>query len=66
MYNTLSYNHVFVCPGVSAGDVDLSLSVLLLLSLAVLLALVVLLLNCVSCCKEQEINFKVKSIRSLI
>ncbi|KAA0705301.1 Serine/threonine-protein kinase LMTK2 [Triplophysa tibetana] len=44
--------------GVSAGDVDLSLSVLLLLSLAVLLALVVLLLNCVSCCKEQEINFK--------
>ncbi|KAI7803844.1 putative serine/threonine-protein kinase LMTK2 [Triplophysa rosa] len=43
---------------VSAGDADLSLSVLLLSSLAVLLALVVLLLNCVSCCKEQEINFK--------
>lgn len=50
----ISYEH----SGVSAGDVNLSLSVPLLLSLAVLMALVLLLLNCVSCCKEQEINFK--------
>lgn len=42
----------------AAGYVDVSLSIPLLLSLAVTLALVVLLLNCASCCKEQEINFK--------
>lgn len=42
----------------AAGYVDFSLTVPLLLSLAVLVALVVLLLNCASCCKEQEINFK--------
>lgn len=48
----VSYEH----SGASAGD--LSLSVSLLLSLAALLALVLVLLNCVSCCKEQEINFK--------
>ncbi|XP_051571568.1 serine/threonine-protein kinase LMTK2-like [Myxocyprinus asiaticus] len=42
----------------SAGDIDVSLTVSLLLSLAVLVALAVLLLNCASCCKEQEINFK--------
>ncbi|XP_026063248.1 serine/threonine-protein kinase LMTK2 isoform X1 [Carassius auratus] len=42
----------------AAGYVDFSLTVSLLLSLAVLVALVVLLLNCASCCKQQEINFK--------
>ncbi|XP_067314130.1 serine/threonine-protein kinase LMTK2 isoform X2 [Pseudorasbora parva] len=42
----------------AAGYVDFSLAIPLLLSLAVLVALVVLLLNCASCCKEQEINFK--------
>ncbi|XP_073689262.1 serine/threonine-protein kinase LMTK2 [Garra rufa] len=42
----------------AAGYVDFSLTIPLLLSLAVLVALVVLLLNCASCCKEQEINFK--------
>jgi len=29
-------------------------------SLTVLLALTVLLVNCVTCCKEREVNFKVK------
>lgn len=48
-----------VCSAEAAGYVDVSLSIPLLLSLAVTLALVVLLLNCASCCKEQEINFKV-------
>ncbi|KAL0198525.1 hypothetical protein M9458_007065, partial [Cirrhinus mrigala] len=42
----------------AAGYVDYSLTIPLLLSLVVLVALVVLLLNCASCCKEQEINFK--------
>ncbi|XP_059413577.1 serine/threonine-protein kinase LMTK2-like isoform X2 [Carassius carassius] len=42
----------------AAGFVDFSLTVPLLLSLAVSVALLVLLLNCASCCKEQEINFK--------
>ncbi|XP_016106632.1 serine/threonine-protein kinase LMTK2-like [Sinocyclocheilus grahami] len=42
----------------AAGYVDFSLIIPLLLSLAVSVALVVLLLNCASCCKEQEINFK--------
>ncbi|KTG35548.1 hypothetical protein cypCar_00020963, partial [Cyprinus carpio] len=42
----------------AAGFVDFSLTVPLLLSLAVSVALVVLLLNCASCCKKQEINFK--------
>ncbi|XP_066545957.1 serine/threonine-protein kinase LMTK2 isoform X2 [Amia ocellicauda] len=37
-----------------AGEVSLSLAV----SVSGLLVLVVLLVNCASCCKEQEINFK--------
>ncbi|XP_036446153.1 serine/threonine-protein kinase LMTK2 [Colossoma macropomum] len=44
--------------GESAGEVHFSLNLLLLLSLSVLVAIVVLLLNCVNCCKEREINFK--------
>uniref|UniRef100_A0A672S7K1 Serine/threonine-protein kinase LMTK2 n=1 Tax=Sinocyclocheilus grahami TaxID=75366 RepID=A0A672S7K1_SINGR len=47
-----------LCSAEAAGYVDFSLTISLLLSLAVLVALVVLLLNCASCCKEQEINFK--------
>lgn len=39
-------------------SVSLYLSVVV--SLTALVALVVLLVNCVTCCKEREINFKVR------
>ncbi|XP_066497620.1 serine/threonine-protein kinase LMTK2 isoform X2 [Hoplias malabaricus] len=44
--------------GESTSEVHLSQNLLLLLSLSVLVAIVVLLINCVNCCKEREINFK--------
>ncbi|XP_028824425.1 serine/threonine-protein kinase LMTK2 [Denticeps clupeoides] len=40
------------------ADLSLSLGMAVGISVGVFLALVVLLLNCVTCCKEQEINFK--------
>ncbi|KAM8844683.1 serine/threonine-protein kinase LMTK2 [Spinachia spinachia] len=52
----------FQRPRTSGGSPEDALPVSLSLSLAVsltaLLALVVLLVNCVTCCKEREINFK--------
>ncbi|KAI4903995.1 hypothetical protein NFI96_024222 [Prochilodus magdalenae] len=46
--------------GGSAGEVHFSLNLLLLLlSLSVLVTIVMLLLNCATCCKEREIDFKV-------
>ncbi|XP_011602186.2 serine/threonine-protein kinase LMTK2 [Takifugu rubripes] len=46
-------------PGGGTGDtLSLSLGVSLVVSLAALVAFVVLLVNCVTCCKEREINFK--------
>ncbi|XP_068434213.1 serine/threonine-protein kinase LMTK2 [Clinocottus analis] len=45
--------------GGSNGDtLPVSVSLSLVVSLTALLALVVLLVNCVTCCKEREINFK--------
>ncbi|KAM8825223.1 serine/threonine-protein kinase LMTK2 [Synchiropus picturatus] len=45
--------------GGGSGDVlSLSLFLSLAVSLTLLVALVVLLVNCVTCCKEREINFK--------
>ncbi|KAL6102844.1 lmtk2 [Pungitius sinensis] len=45
--------------GGSPGDaLPVSLSLSLAVSLTALLALAVLLVNCVNCCKEREINFK--------
>ena len=38
----------------------MSLYLSLVVSLTALVALVVLLVNCVTCCKEREINFKVR------
>ena len=39
---------------------SVSLHLSLVVSLTALVALVVLLVNCVTCCKEREINFKVR------
>lgn len=51
---------VFLVSGGGTGDtLSLSLGVSLVVSLAALVAFVVLLVNCVTCCKEREINFKV-------
>ncbi|XP_028267442.1 serine/threonine-protein kinase LMTK2 [Parambassis ranga] len=44
--------------GRTGDDISVSLYLTLVLSLTVLVALVVLLVNCVTCCKEREINFK--------
>lgn len=45
----------------STGDtLSVSLYLSLLVSLTALVAFVVLLVNCVTCCKEREINFKVR------
>lgn len=47
--------------GGGTGDpVSASLYLSLAVSLTALVALVVLLINCVTCCKEREINFKVR------
>lgn len=46
-------------PGGSTGDtLSVSLYLSLVVSLTALVSLVVLLVNCVTCCKEREINFK--------
>ncbi|XP_026853760.2 serine/threonine-protein kinase LMTK2 isoform X2 [Electrophorus electricus] len=45
-------------PGESADEVEFSLNLLLVVSLSMLVATVMLLLNCVTCCKQREINFK--------
>lgn len=42
----------------SPDSVSVSLCLSLVVSLTVLVALVVVLMNCVTCCKENEINFK--------
>ncbi|XP_062840899.1 serine/threonine-protein kinase LMTK2 isoform X2 [Trichomycterus rosablanca] len=44
--------------GGSAKEPDFPVTLLLVVSVSVLVAFVVLLLNCVTCCKEREINFK--------
>ncbi|XP_030645724.1 serine/threonine-protein kinase LMTK2 isoform X2 [Chanos chanos] len=44
--------------GESIAEGYVSLSLPLAVSLSALIAIVVLLLNCVTCCKEREINFK--------
>uniref|UniRef100_W5LNB7 non-specific serine/threonine protein kinase n=1 Tax=Astyanax mexicanus TaxID=7994 RepID=W5LNB7_ASTMX len=44
--------------GEAAGEVHVSLNLLVVLSLSVLVAIVVVLFNCATCCKEREINFK--------
>lgn len=49
--------------GGSTGDtLSVSLYLSLVVSLTALVALVVLLVNCVTCCKEREINFKVRAL----
>lgn len=45
----------------SAYEPPFSQSILLVVSVCALAATVVLLLNCATCCKEREINFKVSS-----
>lgn len=50
-----------VSAGDSADDPHFPLNLLLVVSVSVLVAMVVVLLNCVTCCKEREINFKVSS-----
>lgn len=56
---------VFLISGGSTGDtLSVSLYVSLVVSLTALVALVVLLVNCVTCCKEREINFKVRVLAS--
>uniref|UniRef100_A0A667YIC8 non-specific serine/threonine protein kinase n=1 Tax=Myripristis murdjan TaxID=586833 RepID=A0A667YIC8_9TELE len=50
---------LIVISGGSAGDtLPVSLYLSLAVSLTALVAFVVLLMNCVTCCKEREINFK--------
>ncbi|MCJ8739265.1 hypothetical protein PDJAM_G00045410 [Pangasius djambal] len=44
--------------GDSADEPHFPLNLLLVVSVSVLVASVVVLLNCVTCCKEREINFK--------
>ncbi|KAK9535001.1 hypothetical protein VZT92_007409 [Zoarces viviparus] len=44
--------------GSTGATLPVSLSLSLVVSLTALLALAVLLVNCVTCCKEREINFK--------
>lgn len=53
---------LFIHPlGESGGNaLSLSLYLPLVVSLTVLVALTVLLVNCVTCCKEREVNFKVR------
>lgn len=52
---------LIVISGGSTGDtLPVSLYLSLAVSLTALVALVVLLVNCVTCCKEREINFKVR------
>lgn len=52
---------VVLLSGGGTGDpVSASLYLSLVVSLTALVALVVLLINCVTCCKEREINFKVR------
>lgn len=57
---------MFLCPfflisgGSTGGTLSVSLYLSLLVSLTALVAFVVLLVNCVTCCKEREINFKVR------
>lgn len=48
-----------VSTGDSADEPHFPLNLLLVVSVSVLVATVVVLLNCVTCCKEREINFKV-------
>ncbi|XP_055079491.1 serine/threonine-protein kinase LMTK2 isoform X2 [Periophthalmus magnuspinnatus] len=52
----LHYHHK--SGGVPADSLSVSLCLSLVVSLTVLIALVVVLVNCVTCCKENEINFK--------
>lgn len=50
----------------STGDTwSVSLYLSLVVSLTALVILVVVLLNCVTCCKEREINFKVRFLFSM-
>ncbi len=52
---------IFLILGGSTGDtLSVPLYLSLVVSLTALVALVVLLVNCVTCCKEREINFKVR------
>ncbi|KAF7698044.1 serine/threonine-protein kinase LMTK2 [Silurus meridionalis] len=44
--------------GDSTDEIHFPLNLLLVVSVSVLVATVVVLLNCVTCCKEREINFK--------
>ena len=58
--NTVSLS-VFLTSAVSTGDTaSTSIYLALVVSLTALVVLVVLLVNCVTCCKEREINFKVR------
>lgn len=55
---------VCLTPGAGTGDTfSASLYTSLVVSLTALVALVVLLVNCVTCCKEREIDFKVRVSR---
>lgn len=56
-----SYNLSFSF-GTSVDSLSVSLCLSLVVSLTLLVALVVLLVNCVTCCKEREINFKVRPL----
>lgn len=52
---------VCLTPGAGTGDMfSASFYVSLAVSLTALVALVVLLVNCVTCCKDREIDFKVR------
>lgn len=60
-YCSAYFVSVFLISGGGTGDtLPLSLGVSLVVSLTALVAFVVLLVNCVTCCKEREINFKVR------
>lgn len=59
-YYSAYFVSVLLISGGGTGDtLPLSLDVTLVVSLTALVAFVVLLVNCVTCCKEREINFKV-------
>lgn len=51
---------VLISGGGTGDTLPLSLGLSLVVSLTALVAFVVLLVNCVTCCKEREINFKVR------
>lgn len=61
MNDSAHFLSVFVISGEGMGDtLSVSIYLSLVVSLMVIVSLVVVLVNCVTCCKEREINFKVR------